>query len=61
MTERKKCYIRAHGQDDEAVRRGLVWLVQEAREAGGETPRARPRLTLELAGYLWRLWWMSGC
>ena len=37
MAERKRCYIQAHGPDDDAVRRGLVWLVQEAKEAGEGT------------------------
>jgi hypothetical protein len=37
MAERKRCYIQAHGQDDDAVRRGLVWLMQEAKDVGGGT------------------------
>lgn len=37
MAERKRFFIHAHGQDDDAVRRGLAWLVQEAKEAGGGT------------------------
>lgn len=37
MAERRRAYIQAHGPDDDAVRRGLVWLVEEARQAGGGT------------------------
>ena len=37
MAATARFYVKAHGPDDDAVRRGLIWLGQEAQKAGRGT------------------------
>lgn len=54
MGDRKRCYIQAHGPDDDAVRCGLVWLVQEAKDAGEGTLHVPGLANLQSLGHIIR-------